>query len=99
MAKAKKSSWFDETTHEPLIAEQAQRLESFTAAMADGKIEDAELQAQEQRLVQLMQEIEPKLSGPVHAQVTRLLCELSAYDIMQTLHSMQQARPKTVFRG
>jgi hypothetical protein len=99
MARAKKSSWFDETTHEPLIAAQAQRLESFTAAMADGRIEDAELQAQEQRLVQLMQEIEPKLSGPVHAQVTQLLCELTAYDIMQTLHSMQQARPKTAFRG
>ena len=99
MARVKKSSWFDETTQSPLIAEQAQRLESFMAAMADGKIEDAELKAQEERLVALMREIEPKLSGPMHAQVTQLLCELTAYDIMQTLHSIQAARPKAVFHG
>ena len=99
MVKQEKSSWFDEQTQTPLIAEQAQRLESFLAAMADGRIDEAELQAQEERLVALMRNIEPQLDAALHGQVTQLLCELTAYDIMQSLHSLQQSRPKTVFRG
>lgn len=95
----KTSSWLDETTDEPVIAERAQQLESFLAAMADGRIDEAELEAQQQRLTQLMREIEPQLGEKLHAQVTQLLCELTAYDIMQTMHMMQQTRPRTVFRG
>src|SRR5512140_2593491 len=98
MTHQKKSSWFDETTHEPLIAEQARRLDSFLAALADGQIDESELQAQEERLVTLMRDIEPQLDAPLHAKVTQLLCELTAYDIMQSLHALQQSRPKTVFR-
>jgi hypothetical protein len=99
MVKQEKSSWFDEQTQAPLIAEQAQRLESFLAAMADGRIDQSELQAQEERLVALMRKIEPQLDAALHVQVTQLLCELTAYDLMQSLHALQQARPKTVFRG
>jgi hypothetical protein len=99
MVKQEKSSWFDEQTQAPLIAEQAQRLESFLAAMADGRIDQSELQAQEERLVALMRNIEPQLDASLHGQVTQLLCELTAYDLMQSLHALQQARPKTVFRG
>jgi hypothetical protein len=39
------------------------------------------------------------LSDEQHSEVTRLLCELSAYDIMQLLHTLHQSRPKTAFRG
>jgi hypothetical protein len=46
-----------------------------------------------------MKEIEPKLDDGLHAKVTELLCELTAHDLMQMLYQMQQARPKTVFRG
>ena len=99
MTKQEKSSWFDEQTQAPLIAEQAQRLESFLAVMADGRIDQSELQAQEERLVALMRKIEPQLDASLHSQVTQLLCELTAYDIMQSLHALQQSRPKTVFRG
>jgi hypothetical protein len=95
----KKSHWLDENTDEPMIAEQAQRLEVFLAAMADGRIDEAELQAQQQRLVNLMREVEPLLDEKLHAKVTQLLCELTAYDIMHAVHTMQQARPKTAFRG
>jgi hypothetical protein len=31
--------------------------------------------------------------------VTQLLCEVTAYDLMNTLHMAGQSRPKTVFRG
>ena len=96
---AKISRWLDENTDEPMIAEQAQRLETFLAAMADGRIDEDELQAQERRLVQALREVEPLLDEKLHAKVTQLLCELTAYDIMQAVHTMQQARPKTAFRG
>jgi hypothetical protein len=93
------SRWFDEAASTPMIAEQAQRLESFMAAMADGRIEESEIKAQEQRLVSLMKDIEPQLSEPLHGKVTQLLCELTAYDLMRMIHEIQKARPATVFRG
>src|SRR5688572_33446595 len=99
MSPSQKSAWFDESSNAPVIAEQVQRLESYLAAVADGVVDAKELQAQEARLVALMKEVEPLLSDELHAKVTRLLCELSAYDLMQFMHSMHAARPKTVFQG
>jgi len=96
---AAKSSWFDEGSNTPLITEQAQKLESFLAAIVDGKVTDAELKEQEERLVKLMKEIEPTLDPQLHDRVTQLLCELTAYDLMQVFNSMQQVKPKTKFRG
>jgi hypothetical protein len=95
----KKSHWLDDDTDEPMIAEQAQRLEAFLAAMADGRVDEGELQAQQQRLANLMREVEPLLDEKLHAKVTQLLCELTAYDMMHAVYTMQQARPKTAFRG
>ena len=97
--KSKRTSWFDEKSHTILIKEYVQQLSSFIETMADGKIEASELRDQETRLVSLMKEIEPQLDDALHEKVTRLLCELTAYDLMQMLHTMQQARPKTTFRG
>lgn len=96
---AMRSSWLDEASNAPLIEKQARRLNSFLEAMADGKIDGREIAAQEARLVKLMKEIEPTLDAATHAKVTQLLCELTAYDLMQVLHSMEMARPKTVFQG
>jgi hypothetical protein len=98
-SKSNKSIWFDEASQVPMVAEKAQQLESFVAAMADGKIDDTELKTQEKSLVQLMKTIEPQLSEPLHGQVTDLLCELTAYNFMQWIHALQEARPKTQFRG
>jgi hypothetical protein len=98
-APATRLKWFDEDSHEPLIETYARRLDSFVQTMADGVVDDAELRAQEERLVGLMRELEPLLDDNLHEKVTRLLCELTAYDIMQVLHSLQGARPKTQFRG
>jgi hypothetical protein len=98
-AKSFKSIWFDEASQVPMVSEKAQQLDSFVAAMADGKIDDAEIKSQEKRLVKLMKTIEPLLNEPLHAQVTDLLCELTAYNFMQWIHALQDARPKTKFRG
>ena len=67
--------------------------------MADGKIDDGELKAQEARVVALMKSVEPELDDNLHEQVTHLLCELSAYNIMHTLHQLMANQPKTKFRG
>lgn len=81
------------------IDDYARKLESYLEAMADGVVSDDELNAQETRVVELMREIEPQLDDELHAKVTTLLCELTAYDIMQLLHTVQASRPKTTFRG
>ncbi len=93
------SLWFDEASHTPLIADRAQRMESFVAAVAEGQVDEAEIKGQERRLVALMEEVEPQLTPELHAKVTDLLCELTVYNFMHAMHSVQQARPKTKFRG
>lgn len=95
---AKKSSWLDENSNKPLIEDLSRRSESFLAAVADGRIDKAELTAQEGRLVALLRDVEPKLDGELHAQVTQLLCELTAYDLMQFMHTMHESRPRSEWR-
>jgi hypothetical protein len=94
-----KMSWLDAESHQPVIERYARRLGPFVEAMADGKIDESEVQAQEKRLVKLMKEVEPTLSPALHERVTQLLYELTAYNLMHILHSMEQARPKSTFQG
>jgi hypothetical protein len=99
MATNTKSAWFDEASSTSVITHHAKRLDSFLQAIADGKVTDDEVKAQEERVVKLMKEVEPQLDGKLHEQVTQLLCEVTAYDMMQSLNMMQSARPVTKFRG
>ncbi len=96
---AVKTPWFDDSTDTPLIAEYARKLDSFLDAVADARIETRELDEQEKRVVSLMKEVEPLLSPEAHEKVTRLLCEVTAYDLMLALHMAGHARTKTKFRG
>ena len=89
-------NWFDENTDHPIIDEQVGKLESFAAAMADGIIEKQEVERQEQTLVAVMKEVEGQLSDAQHAAVTRLLVELSAYNVMRTLHELHAQRLQNV---
>lgn len=99
-AKASRTAWLDDKTDSPLIDDYGRRLNSFLEAMADGRIDRHELKAQEKRLVTLMKAVEPKLDDDLHAQMTSLLCELTAYNVMQTIHELASAtKPKTKFRG
>ncbi|MDP6118817.1 MAG: hypothetical protein QF473_21590 [Planctomycetota bacterium] len=86
-----RTSWLDAETHEPQFAEYVQRLETFTEALADGVIDENEMQAQEDRLIDSLKEVEPHLDDELHEKVTRLLCELTAYDIMKSLRELQKA--------
>ncbi len=85
-------SWFDDETEIPVIHEQAAKLESFTQAMADGVIEQKELERQQESVVAAMREVEGTLDDEQHAKVTRLLVELSAYNIMRLLHELHAQR-------
>jgi hypothetical protein len=87
-------SWVDADTNEPLIDDYAKRLTTFSRAFSDGVISEQEISDQEARLVDLMKQVEPLLDDATHQKVTRLLCELTAYDIMQFVFEMQQARAK-----
>lgn len=94
-----RQSWLDDESQTPLIDEYTQRLSSFVEAIADGHIDDHELATQEQRLVAAMKATEATLDDATHARVTQLLCEMTAYNVMQTLYSLQANRPKTAFKG
>jgi hypothetical protein len=98
-AAARKTPWFDTTSETPLIAEYARKLDSFLQVVADGRVDSGEIAAQEQRVVTLMKEVEPLLSPEAHEKVTRLLCEVTAYDLMNAFHMAGLSRPMTKFRG
>ncbi len=103
-AKAKsgapaRMSWLDAKSGEPLIHQYTERLNTFLEAMADGRVDSSEIEQQGKRLTRLLKQIEPKLTNALHSEVTELLCELSAYNIMQTVHELASAAPKTKFRG
>jgi hypothetical protein len=96
--KPDRLSWLSEADV-PVIDEYAQQAKTFLKAMADGVIDGKELKEQEAHLVELMKEIEPKLNDKLHEKVTRLLCELTVYDLMKVLHTIQKKRPQTEFQG
>jgi len=88
----KRVDWFDEKTHVPVIDEQVNKLTVFVDAMADGVIDDDELHKQQESLVEAMKSVEGDLNDEQHAKITRLMIELSAYNIMRLLHELQQVR-------
>ena len=71
---------------------------NFMQAFADGVISEQEISDQESRLVDLMRQVEEHLDDATHAKVTRLMCELTAFNIMQFVYEMQMSRA-TAFRG
>lgn len=85
-------SWFDEKTNVPVIDEQVNKLTTFVDAMADGVIDDAELEQQQSSVVAAMKAVEHDLNDDQHAKVTRLMIELSAYNIMRLLHELHQTK-------
>jgi len=96
---AGKTPWFDAASDSPLLAEYARKLDSFLDVVADGRVDTKELEEQEKRLVNLMKQVEPLLSPEAHEKVTELLCEVTAYDLMNTFHMAGKARPQVKFRG
>ena len=92
-----RTSWFDEKAEHEGIQEKAQKLETFTNALADGVVTKQEVEGQEKRLVAAMKTLEPALSDDLHAKVTSVLVELSAYNIMRLLHELHAERARMAF--
>lgn len=92
-----RTSWFDDQAVHPVIQERVEKLESFTKALADGVVSKEELQAQEGRLTSAMKALEEILSDQAHAQVTTVLVELSAYNVMRVLHELQTHHARMAF--
>ncbi len=90
-------SWFDDKAEHAMIQEQITKLDSFTSALADGVVSKNELSGQERRLVTAMKTLEPDLSDDLHAKVTTVLVELSAYNVMRLLHELQAERARMAF--
>jgi hypothetical protein len=93
-----RTSWFDDKAEHPAIQDQLTKLESFTSALADGVVSTDELAGQEQRLMAAMRALESNLSDELHAKVTTVLVELTAYDVMRLLHELQAERARLAFR-
>jgi hypothetical protein len=92
-----KTSWFDERAEHPTLHERVEKLESFTTAMADGVVDKNELTTQEQRLAAAMKRLEPKLNDELHQDVTSVLIELTAYNVMRLLHELQTEHARVAF--
>ena len=86
-----RAHWIDDDDH-PAIDAHMSQLEHFASAIADGHIDQPELDRQEQNLITAMREVEALLSDEQHAKVTQLLAELAAYTVMQMLHEMTAAK-------
>ena len=92
-----RTSWFDENAGYEAIQERASKLESFTSALADGEVSKNEVGGQEQRLLTAMRALESTLNDDQHAKVTAVMVELTAYNIMRTLHELQAERARMAF--
>jgi hypothetical protein len=86
-----RANWIDDDNHPDLEAHVGQ-LEHFASSIADGVVDDKELLTQEDNLKAAMRAVEASLSDEQHAQVTRVLAELTAYTVMQVLHDMARAK-------
>ena len=91
-----RTSWFDDNAEHQLIQEQVTKLDLFTSALADGVVSRQELHGQEQRLVAAMQTLEAELGDELHAKVTTVLVELTAYNVMRLLHELQTVPARTL---
>ena len=92
-----KTSWFDDRAEHPTLHERVEKLESFTSALADGQVSKQELSGQERRLVAALKALEPELSDELHAKVTTVLVELSAYNVMRLLHELRAEQTRLAF--
>ncbi len=92
-----RTSWFDDKAEHPVIQERVSKLEAFTSALADGVVTKQEVAAQEARLAAAMKLLEPTLADDVHAAVTTVLVELTAYNVMRLLHELAAERARVAF--
>lgn len=85
------SPWFDERTDILLFDEYVSQSPSFQNVMADGVVTDQELHNQVHKVVEVLKELEFKLSPELKPLVTSLLTELAVLHVLQGVHSRQRS--------
>ncbi len=90
-------SWLDDETDLPNLDERVQTLNHFTDALADGVVDHDELEKQQAALVAAMKAVETDLDDATHAKVTRVLLELTAFNVMTVLHGLAAERVRATF--
>jgi hypothetical protein len=75
--------WFDEQTGTLLLDDYAVEMDSYRRIVEDETITDAELLAQAQRVVSLLQQLEDVLSPEAKALATEALSELAVLSALQ----------------
>ncbi len=92
-----RASWLDDASDLPNLEARIASLDHFTAALADGVIELHELESQQARVADVMRALEPLLDDALHARVTDLLLEMTALNVMTTLHELATERVRATF--
>ena len=92
-------NWLDEDTDLPALDEHVQKLEHFTTSMSDGIIDSGELETQNAAVVEAMKAVQDELTDEQHEKVTTLLVELTALNIMATLHELMSSRRRGISPG
>ena len=80
-----RSSWFDPQTHQAGFGEWVEQMDSWQQALAYGTVDADELQAQAQRVTDLLRALEPELSDALHEKLTVVFRELAVLYGMQRL--------------
>lgn len=92
-----RANWIDDDNN-PALDEHVAQLEHFTSSIADGVVDSGELAKQEENLIAAMKAAEGTLSDEQHALVTKLLVELTAYNVMAALHEMAASRVRSAIK-
>jgi hypothetical protein len=91
---AVRKSWFD-PDNSLSFQRYYRQMESWQRALADGRVQPSEVEAQAQRVAALLRELEPTLSDEQHARVTDILGELAVLQAMQASVAQVQAQVRT----
>lgn len=90
-----RATWYDAEREQPRIEEQIHHLRGYVEALDDGVIDAGELDEQGRRVVAAMRAVEGRLDDALHADVTEVLLELTAYNVMRLLRVLQLRRGAT----
>lgn len=92
-----RANWISDDNH-PDLDEHVGQLEHFVSSIADGVVDKDELAKQEVNLIAAMKAAEGTLNDEQHALVTKLLVELTAYNVMGALHEMAAGQVRSAIK-
>ena len=86
-----RKSWFDPESNEAMFSKYLEQMESWQNALADGKVQPEELQAQAGKVSEMLRVLEPKLSDELHQEVSQVMYEWSVLQAMDRLLELAES--------